>query len=89
MFLRVHTIYVLSKNKKIIIFYLNIFNLTTVKNGCILHGHVFVIKKNYTVSKDQYLSFVVRKPVFEFPTRSDTNRAVQPQKMAGGFKFRI
>ena len=24
-----------------------------------------------------------------FPTRSDTNRAVQPQKMAGGLKFRI
>ena len=25
----------------------------------------------------------------EFPTRSDTNQAVQPQKMAGGLKFRI
>ena len=24
-----------------------------------------------------------------FPTRSDTNGAVQPQKMARGFKFRI
>ena len=24
-----------------------------------------------------------------FPTRSDTNRAVQPQKIAGGLKFRI
>ena len=24
-----------------------------------------------------------------FPTRSDTNRAVQPQKMARGLKFRI
>ena len=24
-----------------------------------------------------------------FPTWSDTNRAVQPQKMAGGLKFRI
>ena len=24
-----------------------------------------------------------------FPTRSDTNRAVQPQKMASGLKFRI
>ena len=25
----------------------------------------------------------------EFPTRSDTNRAVQPQKMARDWKFRI
>ena len=24
-----------------------------------------------------------------FPTRSDTNQAVQPQEMAGGLKFRI
>ena len=36
-----------------------------------------------------YMSFVVRKPTFWFPTRSDTNRAVQPQKMARGLKFRI
>ena len=31
----------------------------------------------------------MRKPVFGFPTRSDTNRAVQLQKMARGLKFRI
>ena len=31
----------------------------------------------------------MRKPVFGFPTKSDTNRAVQPQKMARGLKFRI
>ena len=30
-----------------------------------------------------------RKPTFWFPTRSDINRAVQPQKMARGLKFRI
>ena len=35
------------------------------------------------------MSLVVRKPVFGFPTRSDINRAVQPQKMARGLKFRI
>ena len=35
------------------------------------------------------LSLVVRKPVFGFPTRSDTNRAVQLQKMARGLQFRI
>ena len=33
--------------------------------------------------------FVVRKPVFGISDRSDTNRAVQPQKMARGLKFRI
>ena len=31
----------------------------------------------------------MRKPVFDFPTRSDTNRDVQLQKMARGLKFRI
>ena len=31
----------------------------------------------------------MRKPVFGFPTRSDTNRAVQSQKMDRGLKFRI
>ena len=29
------------------------------------------------------------KPVLGFPTMSDTNRAVQPQKMARGLKFQI
>ena len=28
----------------------------------------------------------MRKPVFGFPTRSDANRVVQPQKMARGLK---
>ena len=31
----------------------------------------------------------MRKPVFGFPTRSDTNQAVQPQKLARDLKFRI
>ena len=31
----------------------------------------------------------MRKPTFKFPTRSDTNQAVQLQKMARGLKFRI
>ena len=38
------TIYVFSKNKKIIIFLYKKFHFTAVKNGCILHGHVFVMK---------------------------------------------
>ena len=29
------------------------------------------------------------KPVFGFPTRSDTNQAVDPEKMARGLKFQI
>ena len=29
----------------------------------------------------------MRKPVFRFPTRSNTNRAVKPQKLAKGLKF--
>ena len=36
-----------------------------------------------------YLSPVMKKPTFWFLTRSDTNQAVQSQKMARGLKFRI
>ena len=36
-----------------------------------------------------YLSRVMRKPTFWFPTWSDTNQAVKLQKMARGLKFRI
>ena len=35
------------------------------------------------------MSLVVRKPVFGVSAMSDTNRAVQPHKMARGLKFRI
>ena len=35
------------------------------------------------------MSLVLRKRSLGFPTRSDTNRAVQLQKMARGLKFRI
>ena len=33
-----------------------------------------------------YMSRVVRKPFGEFPTRPNTNRAVQSQQMARGFR---
>ena len=36
-----------------------------------------------------YLSRIMRKPTFWFPTWSDTNQAVQLQKIARGLKFRI
>ena len=38
---------------------------------------------------EQQMSRVMRKPTFWFSTRSDTNQAVQSQKMARGLKFRI
>ena len=37
----------------------------------------------------ELLSLVAKKLSSGIPTRSDTNRAVQPQKMAIGLKFRI
>ena len=40
-------------------------------------------------SRISLLSRVMRKPTFWFPTWSDTNQAVQLQKMARGMKFRI
>ena len=36
-----------------------------------------------------HMSLVVRKPVSGFPTMSDTNHAVQPQKMVRSLKFQI
>ena len=36
-----------------------------------------------------HLSHIMRKPAFRFPTRSDTNQAVQSQKMVRGLKFLI
>ena len=39
--------------------------------------------------KNVNMSLVLRKSVFGFPTRSDTNRAVQPHNMARDLKFRI
>ena len=45
-------------------------------------GHVIIRKTNKCL--------VLRKPVFlGFPTRFDTKRAVQSQKMPRGLKFRI
>ena len=48
-------------------------------------------KDNKIVVSKNVMSLVVKKKFFFFwcPTRFDTNRAVQPQKMARGLKFRI
>ena len=37
----------------------------------------------------RYMSLCMRKPTIWVPTRSDTNRAVQSQKMVRGLKFWI
>ena len=37
----------------------------------------------------KYMSHLVGKPTMWFPNRSDTNQAVQAQKMARGWKFWI
>ena len=47
-------------------------------------------KPNYPFNHHQIqMSRVMRKATFWFPTWSDTNQAVQLQKMARGLKFRI
>ena len=58
---------------------------------------IFTIERHYSMVEafssnfrwTTKLSPVMRKPTFWFPTWSDTNRAVQLQKMARGLKFRI
>ena len=45
--------------------------------------------RNTLSGVQENMSHVVRKPTFWFPTWSDTNQAVQPQKMARSLKFRI
>ena len=41
------------------------------------------------LGQSRQMSHVMGKPTFWFPTSSDTNQAVQLQKMARGLKFRI
>ena len=60
--------------------------------------HILVDLMQRTISIDMIvfcvclsfqMSLVVKPGLSGFPTRSDTNRAVQQQKMARGLKFRI
>ena len=54
----------------------------------LVYGKIDLVKIEYHIS--DYLSCVERKPVYSgFPTTSDTNWAVQPQKMVRGLKFFI
>ena len=43
----------------------------------------------FSSGMQEHMSQDLRKPTFLFLTWSDTNQAVQLQKMAKGFKFRI
>ena len=47
------------------------------------------VTREELLSKILYLSRVMRKPTFWFPTWSDTNQTVQSLKMARGLKFWI
>ena len=49
---------------------------------------VYFVTK-HTINITRHLSRIMRKPAFWFPTWSDTNQAVQLQKMARGLKFWI
>ena len=48
-----------------------------------------LISSECATPRSRDLSRVMRKQTFWFPTWSDTNQAVQLQKMARGLKFRI
>ena len=45
--------------------------------------------RHLSKASSKEMSRLVQKPTMWFPTRSDTNRAVQAQKMAGDGKFWI
>ena len=63
----------------------------------LLYGQVFHCPLNYTTDiihmlckgRRNYMSLSVRKPTIWVPTGSDTNQAVQSQKMDRGWKFQI
>ena len=48
-----------------------------------------LVLKMWLLRVKNNMNCVMRKLSSEFPTRSDTNRAVQPQKMDGDLKFCI
>ena len=55
----------------------------------IMSGPQSWFNSTHSSISERHLSCVIRKPVFGFPTNSDTNLAVHPQKMARGSKFWI
>ena len=64
----------------------------TSSSGCVMlnscHGNSSVAIESGDLNVGEYnLIHIMRKPVFGFPTRPNTNQAVQPQRMVRGFKF--
>ena len=55
------------------------FPFETIHSVCSLESYKCFAILMYTDS--QHMSHVMRKPVFGFPTKSDTNMAVQPPNM--------
>ena len=60
-----------------------------LKSFNVLIDHLNFLNSMNLIYMDCYLSLFVRKPVFGFPTRSNTNQAVQIKEMDRGLKFRI
>ena len=58
----------------------------TTRLKYLLHSDCLVFKFSM---RNTYMSRVMRKPTFGFPTWSDSNQDVQLQKMVRGLKFRI
>ena len=58
-----------------------------------MHAYVsmfpLIWNKIHESHHEDHLSCDARKPVFEFPTRSDTNRPVQSQEKARSLNIRI
>ena len=54
-----------------------------------MHAYVSMFPLRWNKINESHLSCDARKPVFDFPTRSDTNRPVQPQEKARSLKIRI
>ena len=61
----------------------------TIGPTLVINGPQLLCSKTWFYRGTYYLSWVLRKPTFWFSTWSDTNQAVQSQKMARGLKFRI
>ena len=63
------------------------------KTDILVTVHMIVLTNNNYVRKFRsnsfHLSHLVRKPTMWFQNRSNTNKAVQLQMMAGGLKCRI
>ena len=65
------------------------FHIQNFKNSIFKHYHKLSSGQETIIVLKIKLSSDVRKPVFGVFYRSDTNQAVQPQKMVRGLKFWI